>query len=674
MFVGDLTLGAVRKIDTVTLSVVDTYHLGGVLAGNIAISGNRIFYASSNTGTRSIGVFDMATRQNNRTYISSPLTGTYLRTSPALPNRLFASFQGSPSTMYEYDVSGPTGVQIGQSAPHGSLGGFIDDYEISEDGTRMWTAASTPSEITEVRTTDLANSGRRYSIGTYPRSVDSAVVGDDEYVAAGGSSGNVLVFDGDDPAIVTATPVGGEVVRNGVAFNRDGSKLFAAVDTYDSSKLVTVDRATGRTASTPFVGNADVSMGDFGVDPGTGRVFLTANGSIIVYNPDGTYGRVIAPVGPSSIAFSATGPRSTPPVLVPTSLPNEGPPVISSFTASRTSGVAPLTTAFGWTISDPDGTPLTCEVDVDRDGTPEVVVPQCTSSSLRAVTITTPGFWGARLTVSDGSLTALSYVSIDVRAPSADPFGITIRANGTLTASQTAAFSAAAARWGQVIRTGLSDTAFSVAADECADGSPAFSGPVDDLTIEAIIRPIYGAGGILGSAGPCIVRTATGLPAYGVMIFDSADVAELEADDEFVAVVLHEMGHVLGFGVGPLWGGLLVGAGTADPVFTGSVAVAEWNTLGGSTGAVPVDGSGGPGTADGHWRESVFGNELMTGYLNVGSNPISRVTVGALADLGYGVDLTAANSFGIAAPASFRSMFAPLRRFATARLEARSDV
>ena len=55
------------------------------------------------------------------------------------------------------------------------------------------------------------------------------------------------------------------------------------------------------------------------------------------------------------------------------------------------------------------------------------------------------------------------------------------------------------------------------------------------------------------------------------------------------------------------------------------------------------------GTAGSHWRESALGNELMTGYLNNGFNPLSKVTIGALADMGYGVDLAAADLFAGAA-------------------------
>ena len=45
---------------------------------------------------------------------------------------------------------------------------------------------------------------------------------------------------------------------------------------------------------------------------------------------------------------------------------------------------------------------------------------------------------------------------------------------------------------------------------------------------------------------------------------------------------------------------------------------------------------GGSGTAGGHWRETTFKTELMTGFLNSGvKNPLSRLSVGTLQDMGY---------------------------------------
>jgi hypothetical protein len=131
------------------------------------------------------------------------------------------------------------------------------------------------------------------------------------------------------------------------------------------------------------------------------------------------------------------------------------------------------------------------------------------------------------------------------------------------------------------------------------------------------------------------------------MQFDSADVANLVAAGQFDEVILHEMGHVLG--IGTIWTarGLLVGGGTADPQFTGANAVTEYNALFGTSGtSVPVENVGGSGIAGSHWRESVFETELMTGFLDAGvAVPLSRVTVASLADLGYVVDLAAADPY-----------------------------
>jgi hypothetical protein len=65
----------------------------------------------------------------------------------------------------------------------------------------------------------------------------------------------------------------------------------------------------------------------------------------------------------------------------------------------------------------------------------------------------------------------------------------------------------------------------------------------------------------------------------------------------------------------------------------------------GGTGNVPVENTGGLGTRNGHWRETTFGNELMTGFLNSGKNPLSRLTIASLRDLGYIVNLSVADPY-----------------------------
>ncbi|HSR40674.1 MAG TPA: hypothetical protein VLL48_00845, partial [Longimicrobiales bacterium] len=130
------------------------------------------------------------------------------------------------------------------------------------------------------------------------------------------------------------------------------------------------------------------------------------------------------------------------------------------------------------------------------------------------------------------------------------------------------------------------------------------------------------------------------------------------------ALVFHEIGHVVG--IGTLWNfggnGLIEGRGTSDPRYVGESGVFEYtNTYAGPGVDVPAANTGGPGTRDLHWRESVFDSEIMTGYSESPGTPqpVSRVTVGGLEDLGYVVDLGAADAYQLPACSPFCSPAAP---------------
>ena len=203
-----------------------------------------------------------------------------------------------------------------------------------------------------------------------------------------------------------------------------------------------------------------------------------------------------------------------------------------------------------------------------------------------------------------------------------------------LTVAQQEIFEQAAVKWESIIVGDLPNVTYQGVL-------------VDDVLIDASAVFIDGTSGILGQAGPDGFRIGTGLPYHGIMEFDSADVASMTANGTLLSVILHEMGHVLG--VGTLWDlkGLLAGEGTSNPRFTGSQAVAAYNSIFGLTAtSVPVENTGGGGTRDSHWRESIFRNEIMTGWIGPGTNmPISRITVGSLADLGYTVNMAAADEY-----------------------------
>jgi hypothetical protein len=156
------------------------------------------------------------------------------------------------------------------------------------------------------------------------------------------------------------------------------------------------------------------------------------------------------------------------------------------------------------------------------------------------------------------------------------------------------------------------------------------------------------------------------------MVFDTADVGTLIANGQLTTVILHEMTHVLGLGT--LWNQppnacLLLPStppGTIlDTYFGCPKGRAAFDSMGGTkyTGGgssppagnkVPVENCGtapyvspmcGAGSVNGHWREVILGNELMTGFIDPGINPLSVLSVAAQEDLGYTVNYAGADPF-----------------------------
>lgn len=244
-------------------------------------------------------------------------------------------------------------------------------------------------------------------------------------------------------------------------------------------------------------------------------------------------------------------------------------------------------------------------------------------------------------------------------------FTITLVYLTSATVAQQAAFDAAKARWEQIITGDLADFTIPVAFNttDCGAGvAQSISGTVDDVRIYVELSAIDGVGNILGAAGPCDLRpSGSKLPYVGIMNFDTADLVQLQTDGELNDVILHEMGHVLGYGT--LWEAipgfwsltwLSGGCPANSPVFNGPAALAAYKTNGApSATTVPVEDSGtctgadGDGTRDSHWEESVFKSELMTGFISGTVRPLSATTIRSLEDLGYTVDATKGDVFDI---------------------------
>lgn len=142
-------------------------------------------------------------------------------------------------------------------------------------------------------------------------------------------------------------------------------------------------------------------------------------------------------------------------------------------------------------------------------------------------------------------------------------------------------------------------------------------------------------------------RPASELPAEVRLRIDGKD-ANLLGEDRLRTVLLHEFGHLLGFGL--LWRklGLLELVGGV-PMYTGSNALNAYRRLAGaSVAGIPVEPHEASGIRMSHWSEAVFDSELMTSDPDKGRTPLSGVSIASFEDLGYKVNYAAAEDFVLA--------------------------
>ncbi|MEO1170673.1 MAG: leishmanolysin-related zinc metalloendopeptidase [Myxococcota bacterium] len=365
--------------------------------------------------------------------------------------------------------------------------------------------------------------------------------------------------------------------------------------------------------------NSDISDGDGRASPGVWTLGPALGPNTVLASSAGLPDLMISAqaVEPELARLSGDLQRASP----GTSLPE---PIVVEVNAAGVP-VAGVTVVFA--ISFGDGSLSTSEVMTGADG----------RASVRWTLGPTPG-----LTTVEATVNGLPPVLF--RAAGTD-FDIELVYETPLTDTDRDAFENAEFVWEATITNDLRD----VVGVQDDSGPPCVgTAPVniDDLRIAVRIEPDDGPFGTLGIAGPCLLRGDDNSPFAGTMRFDSADTARLAMGGRLVATILHEMGHVIG--IGTLWDfeGLIANASvdslnpcrvtSRDTRFLGLETRDEFAALGGS-GNPPLENdttSYTCGSLDGHFRESVFGSELMTPELT-GGGIFSRLTIATLVDLNY---------------------------------------
>lgn len=159
--------------------------------------------------------------------------------------------------------------------------------------------------------------------------------------------------------------------------------------------------------------------------------------------------------------------------------------------------------------------------------------------------------------------------------------------------------------------------------------------------------------GVIASCGPKLYASLGGVKfttiSYKLNIYTKWNSSY--SDDDWIAILAHELGHA--WGIGTYWSEEFESDGAVVPInnfLDGTAytnAQAAYNSLTSLTRTkVPLEATGDPGTQDAHWENEArddsgtnypgFTDELMVGSISPGDRRvISALTMGGLVDFGW---------------------------------------
>ncbi|THF88586.1 hypothetical protein E7T09_05165 [Deinococcus sp. KSM4-11] len=234
----------------------------------------------------------------------------------------------------------------------------------------------------------------------------------------------------------------------------------------------------------------------------------------------------------------------------------------------------------------------------------------------------------------------------------ATPFQIEVRMLGRpLTSSQRKTVDEAMTRVSSLITSSFVPVQVDEDARACDRALPAVHELARHLIIYVNVtrlgRDLY------ADSTPCDLHDGTYLPIYALIDLNSTGLNDLSHAD-LLDTMIHETLHALG--VGTLWTSdtrVSISGDQDDTRFIRKVGrtyyytaprgLAAYRALGGqATPGIPLDPDAG------HWAGNAVCSEILSGTAGDYTgrvNPISVLTLAALQDLGYGVNLAAASAF-----------------------------
>lgn len=225
-----------------------------------------------------------------------------------------------------------------------------------------------------------------------------------------------------------------------------------------------------------------------------------------------------------------------------------------------------------------------------------------------------------------------------------------VRYASSVSAELQSVVTAAAEKWTRALSRDRGDFQLNFPANHCFAGEPRLNEVHHNLLIFFSTGDLDGSSKQLAFTAVCSLSEQDALPIVAHIRLDRADLAWMEEEEVLLGVITHEMGHALGFNPPSYLAKGLAAGGVTDPYFSGGAARDRFAEHGawypGVT--VPLEDSHDNGPNDPHWRFIVFGDELMASELGPRYRlPLSVITLGLFADLGYNVDYSVADSYEV---------------------------